>query len=42
MHTAKTVLADVRVPLRGGEVSMSEQLLDDPKIRTAVEQVRGE
>jgi hypothetical protein len=32
----------MRVDLRGRQVLVTEQLLDDPKIRPAVEQVGGE
>ena len=33
---------DVRVQLRGGDAGVTQQLLDDSQVGTALEQVRGE
>src|SRR5690606_19957715 len=40
--TAEPVLADVRVDLRGRQIRVTEELLDDAQVGSSVEEVRGE
>ena len=39
VHRAEAVTGEVGVDLRGGEISVSEELLNDPQVGTALEQV---
>jgi hypothetical protein len=42
IHGSEPLLAHVCVALRGGDIGVPEQFLDDPEVGTAVEQVGGE
>ena len=42
MDLAEAVAVDVGVDLRGGDVGMAQEVLDDAEVGAAREQVRGE
>src|SRR4051794_13385661 len=41
MHGLEPLLIDMRVDLRGGDIRMSEHLLDDAQVGAVAQQVRG-